>query len=161
MIYFSFLPPINFNAPKTIALCFPHTSHSLHLPSILPSVVAACVWLVGVCVGCTLVAIKGHNEFYIYFFFVIPFAALNNGMVFPHHSPPPTRLCSPLPLPPTIELSVVFHPQMTTTYSQSIAHLSIFVHPILALQSTELATARAHQMPHACYRPIASGGAKI
>ncbi len=34
------------NAPKTMELCFPCASCSLHLPSILPSVAAASFWLV-------------------------------------------------------------------------------------------------------------------
>ena len=39
------------------------------------------------------------------------------------------------------------------------ASLYFFVRPILTLQSTEPATARAHRTPHACFRPIGSGGA--
>ena len=35
-----------YNAPKMMVLHFPHTSRSSHLPSILPSVAAACFWLV-------------------------------------------------------------------------------------------------------------------
>jgi hypothetical protein len=35
-----------YNAPKMMVSRFPHVSRSLHLPSILPSVVAACFWLV-------------------------------------------------------------------------------------------------------------------
>ena len=34
------------NAPKTMKLCFPRFSRSLHLPSKLPSVAAASFWLV-------------------------------------------------------------------------------------------------------------------
>ena len=34
------------NAPKTMELCFPRASRLSHLPSILPSVVAASFWLV-------------------------------------------------------------------------------------------------------------------
>ena len=39
--------------------------------------------------------------------------------------------------------------------------LYFFVRPILALQLTELATARAHRTSCTWYRPIGSGGAKI
>ena len=35
-----------YNAPKMMVSHFPHTSRSSHLPSILPSVAAACFWLV-------------------------------------------------------------------------------------------------------------------
>ncbi len=35
-----------YNAPKMIVLRFPHASRLSHLPSILPSVAAACFWLV-------------------------------------------------------------------------------------------------------------------
>ena len=47
-----------YNAPKMMVLRFPHVSRSSHLPSILPSVAAACFWLVvvfqisiGGCIG--------------------------------------------------------------------------------------------------------------
>jgi len=35
-----------YNAPKMMVSCFPHASRSSHLPSILPSVVDPCFWLV-------------------------------------------------------------------------------------------------------------------
>jgi len=35
-----------YNAPKMMVSRFPHASRSSHLPSILPSVAAACFWLV-------------------------------------------------------------------------------------------------------------------
>ena len=35
-----------YNAPKMKVSRFPHASHSSYLPSILPSVAAACFWLV-------------------------------------------------------------------------------------------------------------------
>ncbi len=47
-----------YNTPKMMVSCFPHASRSMHLPSILPSVAAACFWLVvvfqisiGGCIG--------------------------------------------------------------------------------------------------------------
>ena len=39
--------------------------------------------------------------------------------------------------------------------------LYFFVRPIWMLQLMEPAMARAHRTPHACFRPIGSGGAKI
>ena len=46
-ILFYFITPYpTYNAPKMMTLRFPHESCLLHIPSMLPSVAAACFWLV-------------------------------------------------------------------------------------------------------------------
>ena len=151
------------NAPKTMELHFPCTSHSLHLPSILLSVAAACFWLV--------VAFKiiDRRQFKatVYFVFV-SFSLLNSTPQMMGWYPPTCSLPSAPPLyhPPTAsaDYRVDFclkSPNCDHLRPEPGASLYFFVRPISTLQLTEPATARAHRTPHACFRPIGSGGAKI
>ena len=87
------------NTPKTMELHFPHASCLSHLPSILPSIVAACFWLV--------VAFKIINRqplkamvYFIFFLFVAQFDAPNDGTVSPHAllAQSTSALTPPLPL---------------------------------------------------------------
>ena len=50
--------------------CFPHASRSSRLPSVVPSVAAACFWLVVVLKIMRLEAAKSHDVFFIIYFFV-------------------------------------------------------------------------------------------
>ncbi len=45
-LFYVFTPYPTYNAPKMMASCFPHASHSSNIPSMLPSVTVACFWLV-------------------------------------------------------------------------------------------------------------------
>ncbi len=60
---------------------FPHTRHSLHIPSMLPSAAAACFWLV--------VVFWSANVFFFHYFCVAPFDVPNDGTVFPNALRPP------------------------------------------------------------------------
>ncbi len=84
-----------------MVLPFPHASRSSHLPSILPSFVAASFWLV--------VAFKIIDQrpfkavvYFIFLLFVAQFTTPNNGTVSPHTllaqrasvlTPPPYHSC--------------------------------------------------------------------
>ena len=47
MNYFRFFTSSStYSAPKMTLICFHHTSRSSHLPSVVPSIVAAFFWLV-------------------------------------------------------------------------------------------------------------------
>ncbi len=91
-----------YNAPKMMVSHFPHASCLLHLPSILPSVTAACFWLVFVCVfsGRRLLRPWCISCF---LFFIAQFDAPNDGTKSPQ-ALPAQRASSPTPLlpwPPT------------------------------------------------------------
>ena len=96
--------------------CFPRASHSSRLPFILPSVAAACFWLVAVCKMINWQQSMA-NAPPISLFFAAPFDAKNNWTVFPHAllSQHASALTSPLPLSSTIRLIVAFYPQTAAT----------------------------------------------
>ena len=82
----------------------------------------------------------------------------------PPRTPCPVRLQSNTPPTASADYRVdccLKSPNCGHLRPESGASLYFFVHLIPTLQLTEPATARAHRTPRACFRPIASGGAKI
>ncbi len=151
------------NAPKTMELHFPRASCLSHLPSILPSVAAASFWLV--------VAFKIINrrpfKATVYFILYIFCRSIHHPKQWdgdPPRAPRPARLRSNTPPTASTNYRVdccLKSPNGSHLRPELGASLYFFVRPIPRLQSTEPATARAHRMPCACFRPIGSGGAKI
>ncbi len=75
-----------------MASCFPHASRSPYIPSMLPSVVATCFWLVVVFLSTNWRPINPT----VYFIFIIFVLVPNDGTAFPHALRPPTP---PLQIP--------------------------------------------------------------
>jgi hypothetical protein len=85
-----------YNTPKMMVLRVHPASRSSHLPSILPSVAAACFLLIDGCVRPWFIS--------FYIFFVAQFNAPNAGTVSPHalSRPRASALTSPLSRPPIL-----------------------------------------------------------
>ena len=72
------------NAPKMIVLRFPHKSRSSHLPSVLPSIVAACFWLVVVCKMVNQQPSMATFYFFLSLIFVNQFGSQTMAWRLPH-----------------------------------------------------------------------------
>ena len=144
-------------------LRFPRASRLSHLPSILPSVTAASFWLV---VGFKIIDRQPFKAavYFILYIFCRSICRPKQWDNVPPRAPRPAHLHSNTP--PTafadyrVDCCLKF-PNSGHLRPEPGASLYFFVCPILTLQSTELAMARAHRMPRACFRPIGSGSAKI
>ncbi len=151
------------NAPKTMELRFPRASRSLHLPSILPFVAAASFWLVVVFKISDRRPFKATAYFIFYIFSLLSLPPQAMGRV-PPRAPRPARLCSNTPPTGSANYRVdccLKSPNGGHLRPEPGASLYFFVCPISTLQLTEPTMARAHRTPHASFRPIGIGGAKI
>jgi hypothetical protein len=103
------------NAPKTMELRFPCASGSSNLPSILPFVQATSYWLV------VVFKIVDRRPFKAAMYFILIFLSINlppqtMGRCPPTRSLPSASALTPhLPVPLTIRLIVVVHPQTVAT----------------------------------------------
>ncbi len=134
-------------------LRFPCASRSSHLPSILPSVAAASFWLV-----VALIIIDQRP------IFCQSIRRPKRWDCVPPCALPPMRLCSNNP--PTASADYRVDCLLSSLIGGHLRPrpclpLYFFVRPIWMLQLTELATARAHRMPRASFRPIGISGVKI
>ncbi len=149
------------NAPKTMELHFPRTSRLSHFPSILPSV-PVFGWLLHL-KSLTGGHLRPWCILYIFLFHCsIRHPKRWDGV--PPRAPRPAHLRSNTP--PTASANYWVDCCLKPSNGgnrrpEPGASLYFFVRPILALQSTELKTARAHRTPRACFRPIGSVGANI
>ena len=109
-------------------------------------------------------SISGHlrpHFFLTFLFFAAPFHTPNDATMSPHALPsqPASVLASPLPLRRLLGWLLCFITKHRPPKARARRISLFFVCPIPGLQWMELATARAHRMQSACYRPIGSGGA--
>ena len=82
--------------------CFPHTSRSLCLPSVVPSVAAASFWLIVVLKIMRLEAAESHNVFFIIYLFVFlspPQTIAKRSPHTFHHGHMPSPVSSPQQMP--------------------------------------------------------------
>jgi hypothetical protein len=143
--------------------CFPHASRSSHLPSILPSVAAACFWLV----VAFQTSISGHIRSRRIFVFIFVRHSVHRPKQW--YSVTPTRTIQvphPSEYPSHRDRGLLV---CCCVVCSNGGHRRPRPHPSLCFsrgcvsetQTKEPTMARAQPTPRALYGPIGSNGAKI
>ena len=142
-----FLPPIQLTtSPNMMASRFPHASHSSNIPSMLPSVAAACFWLVVVFWFADWQPINATMYCIFIIFALLHSTSQTMGQCFSTPSTP--RATSPDSLPPpmlTLGWLLCF-PFMFQPLKAKTMPIALFLMgSLLAFQTKEPAVARPNQ----------------
>ncbi len=159
---FDFYHPLTLPPSKTIVSRFPALPALAHIPSILPSVTAACFWLVVVCSIIVWKPPKASMYFFVFYFFrrfiCWPKQFDNISLC----SLPPNRLCYYTPSYQIDRLQVdCCIASSNGSHLRPRPHFSLYFLMGLALapQTKEPTVAPPNLMAPALHGPIGSGGA--